>query len=239
MILDNKTTICAVVLAHAALLYGVVNMPPAPTRQAEPLLMVAVPLPMGEPAPEVMPAKPLVKVKQKLQQIKQAVQERRQVKAKSAPVLPVQAATPDRVATMEVAAVEKPEIAPTKNEGQGETSAKSVAAAAGGGAQGQSTERNEAPTEPSFHANYLNNPKPPYPPQSLALGEKGVVMLRVAVNAAGQAESVVLHKSSGFPRLDVIAQNTVQRWRFVPAKRGDQAVAGTVIVPVNFSIKNS
>lgn len=239
MILDNKFTIGAVLLAHLGLLYCVAHTPPASVRLAEPLLMVAVPLAMGELAPEIMPAKPLAKVKQKVQQIKQAVQERRQVKAKSAPVLPVQAAPPERAATMEVAAVEKPVAAPAKEEGQGAESNKSVVAATGGGAQGQSTERNESTTEPSFHANYLNNPTPPYPAQSRALGEKGIVMLRVMVNAAGLPELVEVHKSSGFKRLDVEAQNTVQRWRFVPAKRGDQAVAGTVIVPVKYILKNS
>ncbi|QZA76581.1 energy transducer TonB [Deefgea tanakiae] len=237
MILDNRKTILLVMLAHVGVLHAVMTSSPPKTTEAEPIVMLAMPVAMGERAPEVAPAKPVVKVKQKVQQVKQKVQERRM--AKSAPVAPKQEATPERVSTMEVAAVEKPQIAPAKDEGQGATSTKVVAATTGGGAQGQSTERNEAPTEPSFHANYLNNPKPRYPLQSRELGEKGVVYLRVAVNQQGLVDQVELHKSSGFLRLDQEAQNTVQRWRFVPAKRGDVAVAGTVIVPVVFSIKSS
>lgn len=237
MILDNRKTILLVMLAHVGVLHAVMTTSPPKTTEAEPIVMLAMPLPMGEVAPEVAPAKPLVKVKQKVQQVKQKVQERRI--AKSVPVVPVQEATPERTSTMEVAAAEKPQIAPAKDVEQGATSANAVAASSGGGAQGQSTERNEAPTEPSFHANYLNNPKPRYPLQSRELGEKGVVYLRVAVNPQGLVDQVQLHKSSGFTRLDQEAQNTVQRWRFVPAKRGEVAVAGTVIVPVVFSIKSS
>ncbi|MBM5571314.1 MULTISPECIES: energy transducer TonB [Deefgea] len=237
MILDNKKTLFLVMLAHVGVLHGVMTASPPKPVEAEPIVMLAMPVAMGEVAPKVEPAKPLVKVKQKVQQVKQKVQERRV--AKSAAVVPEPAATPERVSTLEVAAAEKPQPAPQKDEGQGAASNKTVAATSGGGAQGQSTERNEAPTEPSFHANYLNNPKPRYPLQSRELGEKGVVYLRVAVNPQGLVDQVELHKSSGFPRLDQEAQNTVQRWRFVPAKRGEVAVAGTVIVPVVFSIKSS
>lgn len=240
MILDNKKTILAVLLVHAGLLYGVVTNPPAVIHPAEPLMMVAVPLPMGEPAPELMPAKqPPAKSKPKVQPV---VKERRQASVKPAVVQPAprQEATEDRAATMEIAAVEKTELAPQTQVAQS-VSNNEVAANAptGGGSQGQSPERHEAPTEASFHANYLNNPKPTYPAQSRALGEQGVVLLRVIVSASGLAESVELHKTSGFARLDTVAKNTVRRWRFVPAKRGEQAISGTVIVPINFSLKNS
>lgn len=237
MIIDNRKTILLVMLAHVGVLHAVMTSSPPKTTEAEPIVMLAMPVAMGEVAPEIAPAKPVAKVKPKLQQLKPKVQERRI--AKSAPVVPQQAATPERVSTLEVAAAEKPQPAPVKDEAQGAASNKAVAAATGGGAQGQSAERNEAPSEPSLHANYLNNPKPRYPLQSKELGEKGVVYLRVAVNPQGLVEQVQLHKSSGFVRLDQEAQNTVQRWRFVPAKRGDVAVAGSVIVPVVFSIKSS
>ena len=238
MILDNKKILFLVVLAHLGVLHGVMGTSQAKAIEAEPIVMLAMPVPMGEVAPEVQPAKPLVKLKQKVQQVKQKVQERRM--AKSTPVVPVQEATPERVSSLQVAAADKPQPVSVKEEGQSvATNNKAMAATAGGGAQGQSTERNDAPSEPSFHANYLNNPKPRYPLQSRELGEKGVVYLRVAVNPQGLVDAVQLHKSSGFVRLDQEAQNTVQRWRFVPAKRGEVAVAGTVIVPVVFSIKSS
>lgn len=94
-------------------------------------------------------------------------------------------------------------------------------------------------TLPQYRGNYLHNPKPAYPPLSLELGEQGTAEFRVEVSAAGEALSVVLAKSSGYPRLDRAAREAVQRWRFLPARRGTQAVAHSFVVPVNFSLKSA
>ena len=91
---------------------------------------------------------------------------------------------------------------------------------------------------PQFNADYLDNPKPPYPALSQRLKEAGEVRLRVWVDVDGAATRVALFRSSGFERLDRIAQETVQRWRFTPARQGDQAVAAQVIVPVTFNLKD-
>lgn len=91
---------------------------------------------------------------------------------------------------------------------------------------------------PRFNADYLDNPKPPYPALSQRLREEGEVRLRVWVDADGTATRVALSRSSGFGRLDRIALETVQRWRFTPARQGDQAVAAQVIVPVAFNLKD-
>jgi protein TonB len=92
-------------------------------------------------------------------------------------------------------------------------------------------------TPPRFNADYLSNPAPEYPPLSRQLREQGVVRLRVFVSADGRAEKVLLHKSSGFARLDQAALDVVWRWRFVPAQRGGMAVADWVIVPINFVLR--
>ena len=92
-------------------------------------------------------------------------------------------------------------------------------------------------TAPIFSAGYLRNPPPPYPPQSKRRNEEGKVFLRVYVNAEGAAEKIELQTSSGWPRLDQAAQDTVRSWRFIPAKQGDQAVAAWVIVPINFVLE--
>ncbi|MFI3119611.1 MAG: TonB family protein, partial [Methylococcaceae bacterium] len=42
---------------------------------------------------------------------------------------------------------------------------------------------------------------------------------------------------SGSSRLDQAALEAVKKWRFVPAKRGEQAVSASVVVPVRFSIE--
>lgn len=89
--------------------------------------------------------------------------------------------------------------------------------------------------EPRSDADYLDNPKPPYPRLSSKLGETGKVFLRVLVKADGTVRELELHKTSGFDRLDHSAINTVQNWRFVPARQGSKPVDGWVIVPINFT----
>lgn len=89
-----------------------------------------------------------------------------------------------------------------------------------------------------FDADYLDNPKPLYPRASRRLGEEGKVVLRVFVNAEGDAERVEVKHSSGFQRLDQAAEQAVARWRFVPARRGEQAVTAWVVIPIVFSLNN-
>lgn len=90
--------------------------------------------------------------------------------------------------------------------------------------------------EARFDADYLANPKPPYPSASRRFGEAGTVYLRVQVSAEGHAHKVELKSSSGFARLDQSALDTVAQWRFVPARRGNTAVTAWVIVPIVFSL---
>jgi protein TonB len=95
-----------------------------------------------------------------------------------------------------------------------------------------------APTQPRFDADYLDNPKPPYPGLSRKIGEQGRVVLRVRVDAQGLPVDVQLHASSGSERLDASALQTVRRWKFVAARLGNEAVAATVLVPIAFSLKD-
>lgn len=88
-----------------------------------------------------------------------------------------------------------------------------------------------------FDADYLDNPKPAYPKVSRKLGEEGKVILRVRVSATGLPEHIELKHTSGSPRLDQAALDTVIRWRFVPARRGDEAIASWVLVPVAFNLQ--
>jgi protein TonB len=92
-------------------------------------------------------------------------------------------------------------------------------------------------TTPSFDAAYLHNPKPNYPTRSRQLGEAGTVVLKVRIEANGQASQVLLSKSSGHERLDTAALESVKRWRFVPAQEGNQAAAAWVFVPVPFGLE--
>ena len=91
-------------------------------------------------------------------------------------------------------------------------------------------------TPARYNAAYLHNPEPVFPPLSRRLGEEGKVLLRVKVSADGQPVAVDLEKSSNFERLDEAARRAVARWRFVPARRGDEPVEGAVIVPIVFRL---
>ncbi len=92
---------------------------------------------------------------------------------------------------------------------------------------------------PRFDVDYLNNPAPAYPPLARRLREQGTVMLRVHVDADGRATEVEIKTSSGFPRLDQAALQTVRQWRFVPGRLGGKAVAAWVLVPVAFSLSQA
>ena len=89
---------------------------------------------------------------------------------------------------------------------------------------------------PDASASDLHNPKPHYPPLSRAKGEQGTVLLKVCVAHSGAVDSVALAQSSGFVRLDRSAQDTVERWKFHPARRGGQAVPMCYQLPIRFSL---
>lgn len=89
-------------------------------------------------------------------------------------------------------------------------------------------------TPPDYKVAHLNNPAPDYPPLSRRLREQGDVILRVYVTPEGAPGEIRLHTSSGYPRLDRAAQEAVERWKFVPARRGEDAVGAWVLVTINY-----
>jgi len=90
---------------------------------------------------------------------------------------------------------------------------------------------------PRLEASYKGNPAPPYPGTSRRLGEAGTVLLRIFVNANGTVGDVRLARSSGFPRLDRSAAETVKRWRLIPARRGDEPFATWYTLPIEFNLE--
>ena len=90
---------------------------------------------------------------------------------------------------------------------------------------------------PSSNADYLQNPKPAYPPLSRRLGEQGKVIVRVLIGADGQPQKAELKQSSGFERLDQAALTTVMKWRYVPGKRGGVAEDMWFNIPINFVLE--
>ena len=90
---------------------------------------------------------------------------------------------------------------------------------------------------PSSNADYLQNPKPPYPSLSKRLGEQGKVIVRVLIGTDGTPRKAELRQSSGFERLDQTALNIVLKWRYVPGKRGGVAEEMWFNVPINFVLE--
>lgn len=90
---------------------------------------------------------------------------------------------------------------------------------------------------PSTDADYLNNPKPAYPPLSKRMGEQGKVVVRVLIGADGLPQKAEIRGSSGYERLDQAALATVMKWRYVPGKRAGVAEAMWFNVPINFVLE--
>lgn len=90
---------------------------------------------------------------------------------------------------------------------------------------------------PSSNADYLNNPRPPYPALSKRLGEQGKVVVRVFIEANGTASQAEIRSSSGYERLDQTALQTVLKWRYTPGKRNGVAEAMWFNVPISFVLE--
>lgn len=95
-----------------------------------------------------------------------------------------------------------------------------------------------AVTQARFDADYLQNPAPIYPSLSRRMGEEGKVVLRVFVEPNGRPSQIEVKTGSGSPRLDQAAQEAVWRWKFVAARRGDEAIGAWVLVPIVFNLRS-
>ncbi|MBB4129628.1 energy transducer TonB [Xanthomonas sp. 3075] len=77
-------------------------------------------------------------------------------------------------------------------------------------------------------------PPPRYPSAALRRGDAGDVVVRVDVDAAGKPGGVALVQRSGSRDLDRAAMEAVRHWRFHPAHRNGQPVAGSIDIPFEF-----
>lgn len=90
---------------------------------------------------------------------------------------------------------------------------------------------------PSSNADYLQNPRPVYPPLSKRMGEQGQVVYSVLIGTDGLPVSARLVRSSGFDRLDEASFNAVMRWRYTPGKRNGVPTAMSFNVPINWVLE--
>lgn len=97
----------------------------------------------------------------------------------------------------------------------------------------------EAPVAPSMpevdQPIAVIRPPPRYPQEALRRNVGGLVRVQVMVAADGSVDRLELAESSGDRFLDRAALEAVRRWRFQPAVRDGQAVAASVIVPLEFN----
>jgi protein TonB len=210
-----------VVLVHAAVLFALAQSSPELRAKIEPVLVsiITPPQPIVEPPPP--PPTPRV--------------ERVKPAPKAPPPAPIAVEPPPQTepvtapaplseaAPAAIAAPPGPEPA--------------VSSGTDGVATGPAAKPAAPMVAPRFDAAYLNNPRPEYPRAARRLGEHGRVMLRVFVSPAGLPERIELQASSGYPRLDQAARDAVQNWRFVPARRGEEAVGAWVLVPITFVLE--
>ena len=79
--------------------------------------------------------------------------------------------------------------------------------------------------------------RPSYPASARRLGVQGTTLLKVHVLIDGAVGEVVVQESAGHIDLDQAAADAVRRWRFDPARRGNEPVAMWVLLPVEFRLK--
>jgi protein TonB len=219
-------TITLVLLAHVLVIYLLSTQKPLEKIQASPVrpMMVSIiapPAPEAQKIPELVPIieppkpepKPIVKPKkvvEKIIPIEKPVE--RLVEATTEPPKEEEITKPEAAPVLVAESPKAPEKAEPVIE--------------------------EKIEPPRFGVSYLNNPAPEYPSLSRRQGEEGRVLMKVLVSADGAAEDVQIEKSSGSDRLDNAAVAAVKKWRFIPAKKNNQPLSASVLVPMKFSLDN-
>lgn len=88
-------------------------------------------------------------------------------------------------------------------------------------------------------ARYRDTPKPDYPDSARREGREGRVLLRVLVDEHGRTKKIEINSSSGSEALDRAATEALRRWRFHPARDGDQALESWLRVPIEFRLADA
>jgi protein TonB len=88
-------------------------------------------------------------------------------------------------------------------------------------------------------ARYRDTPRPDYPESARREGREGRVLLRVLVDHQGRSKQVEINSSSGSEALDRAAAEAIRRWRFHPARHGDQPVESWLRIPIEFRLADA
>ena len=198
--------------------------------QAEPVaaveISIAMPAPVSRPemaAPAIRTPEPVIRPRQE----KIPEEKKQKPKPKAIPK-PAQATEPDqKVSEM------REKSAKTEASNTSSTTEASQAAAP---SPAPVSPAPVAATQPSFHAAYLHNPPPVYPPMARSRGWEGRVIVKVLVSAEGHASEVHVEQSSEHDSLDEAALEAIRQWHFVPATRVGKPVQAWVLVPMDFRL---
>ncbi|WP_374090013.1 energy transducer TonB [Methylomicrobium lacus] len=228
---QHHEAIAAVLLALTLHVTGYVLMPyPAPEEPVTPpapiqVSWISAPQPKAEQTPAAPPKRqpPTVKPKAKPKTVKRVKTQPKAVLSTSAPATTMTAAPAEKAEKTPKLAAAAPAAKPQAN------AAQTAAAPA--------TTSQQPLMLPNLNADYLHNPAPRYPEDARERGEQGKVLVRALIHADGTVAELALRKSSGFTGLDQSALETVKKWRFVPARRGGDAVSAWVVVPITFSLE--
>ncbi|MGQ9508134.1 MAG: energy transducer TonB [Thermodesulfobacteriota bacterium] len=104
----------------------------------------------------------------------------------------------------------------------------------------QGTFKNASPSEkevPLVYPKYAVNPKPLYPREARKRGYEGEVLLKVEVLSNGRVGKIEVKSSSGYEILDRSAIETVKRWKFVSAQKGEERISVWVNIPIKFQLR--
>ena len=77
----------------------------------------------------------------------------------------------------------------------------------------------------------------PYPPEAKKAGIEGAVVMDLLIDSSGKVRSVTLIKGPGFG-LNEAALSAIEKFEFLPAKMGEQAVAVKIRYSYRFVLEN-
>ncbi len=89
----------------------------------------------------------------------------------------------------------------------------------------------------SLAAKLISAAPPRYPIESRRKREMGTVILSVTVGEDGRVETISVHQSSGFERLDRAALGAVRQWRWLSTTIDGQAVRVRGLVRIPFELR--
>lgn len=79
-------------------------------------------------------------------------------------------------------------------------------------------------------------PFPRYPVASRQMGERGWVTIAALIDQFGHIKSLLVAKSSGYPRLDQAALDAVMQWQCEPMLKDGKPIADVMVEPFTFRL---